>query len=215
MPDAMERPAVVIVHGLWTGRWAMGWLDRGLAAAGFRVFRFGYASVRQGLQVNAAALADFAARIEAPQLHWLGHSLGGILIFRTLAGGGFSGGRVVMLGSPLKGSFAAARLARFEWGRNMLGQNVLEWFAAPAPRWTLPFDLGIIAGTRSMGLGRLVAPGLPQPNDGAICVEETRIPGAKAHLELPVSHSGMLLSSRVANCAANFLNSGSFAGEAP
>jgi pimeloyl-ACP methyl ester carboxylesterase len=213
MPDA--RPAVVIVHGLWTGRWAMGWLDRGLTAAGFRVFRFGYPSVRQGLQANAAALADFAAGIEAPQLHWLGHSLGGILIFRTLAGGGFSGGRVVMLGSPLKGSFAAAQLARFGIGRSMLGHSVLEWFSGPAPRWALPFDLGIIAGTRSMGLGRLVAPGLPRPNDGAICVEETRIPGAREHLALPVSHSGMLLSSRVARCAADFLKSGSFAGEGP
>ncbi len=210
---AAENPAVVIVHGLWTGPWAMGWLSRGLSGAGFRVFRFGYASVREGLQANAAALADFAARIEAPEIHWLGHSLGGILIFRTLAGGRFSGGRVVMLGSPLGGSVAAARLAKFEMGRTMLGRSVLEWFAAPASRWTLPFELGIIAGTRSFGLGRVVAPRLPKPNDGAICLEETRIAGAKEYLDLPVSHSGMLLSSRVARCSANFLRFGRFGGE--
>lgn len=210
---AAEEPAVVIVHGLWTGPWAMAWLDRGLARAGFRVFRFGYPSVRGSLQANAAALADFAAAIDAPQIHWLGHSLGGIIIFRALAGGRFAGGRVVMLGSPLQGSAAAARLAKLETGRTMLGRSVLEWFAAPASRWTLPFELGIIAGTRSIGLGRIVAPQLPKPNDGAICLEETRIAGAREYLDLPVSHSGMLLSSRVARCSANFLRSGRFAGE--
>jgi pimeloyl-ACP methyl ester carboxylesterase len=207
---ASERPAVVIVHGLWTGPWVMGWLAGRMAAAGFRPFRFGYASVRKSLRENAAALRDFAAGIEAPEIHWLGHSLGGVLIFRTLADGGPAGGRVVMLGSPLNGSFAAARLARFEAGRSALGRSVLEWFAGPAPRWDLPLDLGIVAGTRSLGLGRLVAPRLPRPNDGAICVAETRMPGATEHIELPVSHSGMLLSPRVARCAANFLRDGRF-----
>lgn len=189
----------------------MGWLDRGLAAAGLRVFRFGYASVRESLQGNAAALARFAQGVDAGEIHWVGHSLGGILIFRTLESGLSRGGRVVMLGSPLKGSAAAARLARFETGRTMLGRSVRDWFAAPNPRWTLPFDLGIIAGTKSFGLGRLVAPQLAQPNDGAISLEETRIAGAKEYLDLPVSHSGMLLSSRVARSAADFLLRGTFA----
>ncbi len=202
---------MIVVHGLWTGPWAMGWLDRGLAAAGLRVFRFGYASVRESLQGNAAALARFAQDIDAGEIHWMGHSLGGILIFRTLESGLFGGGRVVMLGSPLKGSAAAARLAGFETGRTMLGRSVRDWFAAPSPRWTLPFELGIIAGTKSFGLGRLVAPRLAKPNDGAISLDETRIAGAKEYLDLPVSHSGMLLSSRVARNAADFLLRGTFA----
>lgn len=205
------QPAVVLVHGLWTGPWAMAWLARALAARGFRVFRFGYASVRASLKDNAAELARFAAEIDAPVVHWLGHSLGGIVIFRALAAGGARHGRVVMLGSPLRGSAAGARLARLDTGRAMVGRSVLEWLAAPASRWTLPQDLGIIAGTTSMGLGRLVVPGLPKPNDGAVSVAETRIAGAREILDLPVSHSGMLLSSRVARHAANFFRHGSFA----
>lgn len=206
-------PAVVIVHGLWTGPWAMTWLARKLAAAGFSVHRFGYASVRKSLKENAADLARFAAAIDAPQVHWLGHSLGGIVVFRTLAGGnvGNKAGRVVMLGSPLRGCAAGAHLARFDVGRAMVGRSILEWLAAPGSRWTLPHELGIIAGTHGMGLGRIFVPGLPQPNDGAVSVAETRIEGAKETLDLPVSHSGMLISSRVARHAANFLQRGSFA----
>jgi hypothetical protein len=90
---------------------------------------------------------------------------------------------------------------------------VREWFAGPLPRWDLPFDLGIIAGTRSLGLGRLAAPRMPKPNDGAVSLGETRIQGAKEYLDLPVSHSGMLLSSRVASSAANFFRFGRFAAE--
>ncbi|MDD5249765.1 MAG: alpha/beta fold hydrolase [Rhodocyclaceae bacterium] len=207
-----EPAAVVVVHGLWVGRWAMAWLDRRLAAGGLRVFRFGYASVRENLQANAAALARFAARIEAPRVHWLGHSLGGILIFRALSDGAGDGdGRVVMLGSPLRGSAAADRLAQFDVGRTLLGRSLLDWLAAPAHSWTLPFDLGVVAGTGGVGLGRLVAPGLARPNDGAVSVEETRISGAKEFIALPVSHSGMLVSARVARDAANFLRCGTFA----
>lgn len=209
-PEA-ARDAVVVVHGLWMGPWVMGWLDRHLAAAGFRVFRFGYPSM-QSLAANAVALARFADGIEAPRLHWLGHSLGGILIFRALASADQRrDGRVVMLGSPVNGSYAAARLAQHGLGRAMLGSCALEWFAAPASRWSLPLDLGIIAGTRSLGLGRLVAPGLPKPNDGVVTVDEARLAGAREFLALPVSHSGMLFSAPLARRAATFFRTGSFA----
>jgi pimeloyl-ACP methyl ester carboxylesterase len=190
----------------------MAWLARKLAAEGFRVYRFGYASVRKSLKDNAADLAHFAATIDAPQVHWLGHSLGGIVVFRALASGIVENqGRVVMLGSPLRGSAAGAHLARFDLGRAMVGHSILEWLGAPCSRWALPNELGIIAGTSAVGLGRVFVPGLPKPNDGAVSVAETRIEGAKEHLELPVSHSGMLISSRVVRHAAHFLRRGSFA----
>jgi pimeloyl-ACP methyl ester carboxylesterase len=211
----LEAPAVITVHGLWMGRWAMAYLDRQLADGGFRVFRFGYPAVRDSLAGNAAALARFAARIEGGPIHLVGHSLGGIVIFAALQGALASrAGRVVMLGSPLTGSLAADRLARIAPGRALLGHSVGDWLSRPIRRWSLANELGIIAGTRSLGMGRLVAPGLPRPNDGAVSVEETRLPGAREHLLLPVSHSGMLLSKLVGRCTLNFLQTGRF-GAAP
>jgi hypothetical protein len=49
-----------------------------------------------------------------------------------------------------------------------------------------------------------------EPNDGAVAVSETRLPGAKQHLILPVTHTGMLLSPQVAQEAGQFLATGHF-----
>lgn len=51
---------------------------------------------------------------------------------------------------------------------------------------------------------------LPEPNDGAVCVDETRLPGATAQIVLEVSHTGMLMSRSVADATGRFLANGSF-----
>jgi hypothetical protein len=76
-------------------------------------------------------------------------------------------------------------------------------------RWSLKRDLGIIAGTQPVGLGRLLAP-FHEACDGTVAVSETRLPGATEHIELPVSHMGMLMSSRVARETGLFLREGHF-----
>ncbi len=62
----------------------------------------------------------------------------------------------------------------------------------------------------SIGLGRVVAPDLPRPNDGAVTVAETRLAAACDRIELPVSHTGMLFSRRVARQVGAFLRDGRF-----
>ena len=51
---------------------------------------------------------------------------------------------------------------------------------------------------------------LPRPNDGAVAVAETVVEGAADRIELPVSHTGMLLSPAVAREAGRFLARGRF-----
>jgi hypothetical protein len=75
--------------------------------------------------------------------------------------------------------------------------------------WNLPREIGLIAGCRSAGLGRVFAD-LPQPNDGTICVDETRLSGANAHRVHDVSHTGMLFSQAVASSTCCFLEHGMF-----
>ncbi|PKL94433.1 MAG: alpha/beta hydrolase, partial [Gammaproteobacteria bacterium HGW-Gammaproteobacteria-8] len=70
-------------------------------------------------------------------------------------------------------------------------------------------EVGAIAGTASFGLGRLFAR-LEPPHDGTVSVAETRIDGLADHLELPVSHTGLVLSRPVADAVARFLHQGRF-----
>ena len=48
------------------------------------------------------------------------------------------------------------------------------------------------------------------PIHGTIAVSETKLPGHKAHLTLPVSHMGMLVSAAVAEQVGEFLATGHF-----
>jgi hypothetical protein len=86
-----------------------------------------------------------------------------------------------------------------------------------ASEWAVPLtesrEVGIIAGTLGLGFGRLVAT-FDEDNDGTVAVSETRLPGARDHLTLPVTHMGLVWSPRVAVQIAAFLQRGAFLRDA-
>jgi pimeloyl-ACP methyl ester carboxylesterase len=208
----MQRAAVVYVHGLWmTGLESM-WLRHRLESErGYRLQVFHYASVQAPLAGILAALRDTIAAVEAPSVHLLGHSLGGLLIQRCLERYPMSQpGRVVFLGTPAAGSRAARRFAQSGWGRHLLGPaSTEELLGEHSGRWDIGRELGIIAGTMALGFGRLLVE-FDEDSDGTVAVSETRLEGAAGFLTLPVTHSGMLLSAQVAREAGSFLEYGRF-----
>jgi pimeloyl-ACP methyl ester carboxylesterase len=207
--------AIVYVHGLWMPG-AEGWLlQRRLAALlGWRCHTFRYASVRTSMHAITVALRETIAALAAERVHLVGHSLGGIVILRCLERYPVPPGRVVFLGTPVRGSRAALKFGRSAWGQALLGQNAAAELLRTRERsWPVERDLGLIAGSRAMGFGRLVTR-YDEPNDGTVAVSETRLPGARAHITLPVTHTGMLLSARVARETAHFLARGTFSAAA-
>jgi pimeloyl-ACP methyl ester carboxylesterase len=76
-------------------------------------------------------------------------------------------------------------------------------------RWTRPEPLGVLAGSLPIGLGRLLG-ALPGASDGVVRVEETEVTGMREHIVLPVSHSAMLVSARVAAQAVSFVSDAHF-----
>ena len=211
----MEQ-AAVLVHGLWMTGLEMVPLAWRLRRCGFKTHTFHYPSVRRSPRENAAALDAWLRTLPEPVIHLVAHSLGGIVVLHLFdAYPAQKPGRVVLLGSPLKGSAAAARLARTPWGRAILGRSVEQGLLGGAPRWHGARDLGVIAGTRPLGVGALVAPGrLPRPNDGTVELAATRCDGASEHLVMRHSHFGMLYARDVADAVCRFLHHGRFAGEA-
>lgn len=205
---------VVYVHGLWlTGREG-GWLRRRLAQdLGAETVAFSYPSVVGDTTANARALQEFLGAISAENLHLVGHSLGGLVILKYFEEGAAAQlppGRVVLMGSPLRGSRAARGLARVPFGKKILGRSAGEELLTPRDRgWEGMREIGVIAGDLGVGLGRLVGTG-SEPSDGTVLVEETRLDGATDHLVMRVSHSGMLFSAAVAKQAGVFLRTGAF-----
>jgi pimeloyl-ACP methyl ester carboxylesterase len=203
---------VILLPGVWMPAWSLLLLDWRLRRAGFRVRRFHYASLRGSLAGNARRLHEFAARQPAGRIHFVGHSLGGMVVqalFHYYPDQ--APGRVVSLGSPHRGSRAAQLLAGRAWGRRLLGRPLRELVRQEGPAWPLPArEWGVIAGERGLGLGCLLVPGLPRPHDGTVSVAETRPRGAHDHLVLPVTHTQMLVSSAVAGAVVHYLRYGRF-----
>jgi len=205
------RPAtVVLVHGLWMHGIAMEYHRRHLARAGFDAVSYSYPSVRNSLAENADDLAQFASRLAAPCIHWVGHSLGGIVILCALQRAPLPSGRVVLAGTPYRGSRAAEILEHHLFGAQLLGRSICDWLVSEKSAACGGREIGVIAGSVGVGLGRLVAPDLPQPNDGAVAVAETDVPGACDRIVLPVNHTGMLASRTIARQITAFLRHGRF-----
>jgi pimeloyl-ACP methyl ester carboxylesterase len=206
-----SRESVVLVNGLWLADPALWLLARRLRRAGFRVYTFSYPSVRHDLRTNATQLHDFLARVPGTIVHLVGYSLGGLVIralfhFQPKQ----RPGRIVLLGSPQTGNRAAQRMANVRIGRALLGRAVAELIAGTPQHWSWPErETGVIAGSRSVGLGRLVTR-LTVPNDGSVAVEETVVPGAHTRLVQPVAHSAMLISAAVARQVIHYLRQGAF-----
>ena len=196
---AAARAITVLVHGLWVHGVLMELQRRYLARMGFEAVCYSYPSVRLTLTENADRLARYARTLKTPVIHWVGHSLGGLVILRMLERETLlPPGRVVLAGVPYGDTHAGRALAAHSLGARMVGRSIREWLAATKPTQFPGRDIGVIAGTVSVGLGRVIAPDLPRPNDGAVTVAETRLAAACDHIELSVNHTGMLLSRRMA-----------------
>lgn len=204
--------SVVLVHGLWMTGIDMALLRHRLHRCGFDVYLFRYPSLRGTVAENAARLAAFVERrVPGDIVHFVGHSLGGLVIRRlVLDRPDLRPGRIVTLGTPHRGSRAAERLCRNLFGRMVLGCSV-SVLLGELPGWSGERAMGSIAGTLGVGIGRFLA-SLPQPNDGTVALDETRMPGLADFVAIHATHTGLLFSPEVARQTCAFLRDGAFLG---
>lgn len=209
MNAAIQDP-VVLVHGLWMHGMVFlahrYWLSRN----GFVAHTFSYPSVHCGLDENSRSLSHYISQVPGRYIDIVAHSLGGLVVLNMLSR--FPAPRVrriVLMGSPCGGSHCASIMLRLPVLSTMVGRSIRD--ASTQSRWDVPTDveIGVIAGTRSFGLGRVI-PGLPRPNDGVVSTEETRLVGSRDAIALPVSHSEMLVSKACARQIFSFLSNGCF-----
>lgn len=201
---------VVFVHGLYMIGLELTPLRHRVSRAGFETRRFRYHSITRNLDANAKALGLYCQAQQTQRLHIVAHSLGGLVVLRMFEQGlKLPPGRVVFMGSPVRGS----RFARYLAQRGMtwaLGKSGLDGLATEhEPVWKQKRELGVIAGTHEFRLNPL-NPSLPSPHDGIVAVEETRIEGAKDTVTIHSNHTGMLFTRELAEQVESFLKQGKF-----
>jgi pimeloyl-ACP methyl ester carboxylesterase len=201
---------VVLAPGLWMPGSAMWPLAARLRRAGHAPHVFSY-SGRVSFSDNVERLARFAAaRLGERPAHFIGHSLGGVLVLETLnRHAEIPVASALLLGAPVRGCLAGRRFAQRRVGRWMMGACAACWDSHDA-RWTRSAPLGVLAGTAVFGLARLFGGTLPGPNDGVVCIEETAVDGMTACAQVPHAHSVLLIAGEVGRLAERFLRSGRF-----
>ncbi len=211
-PLTTPSPVVLSVHGLWMTGLESLVLRHRMVAEGFDVRQFHYHSISDSASSVVERLsAQVRELAQTRTVHVMGHSLGGLLLLRVLrTHADLPVQRTLLLGSPVNGSQSARAFSDLPGASWLIGGVAEdELLRGASRRWSGPGELGVIAGTNSVGLGRFIG-NLPEPNDGTVALEETRLDGATDQCALPVSHLGMLLSSEVAEQAVAFLRDGRF-----
>ena len=211
----MANECVILLHGLARSDSSMKTMAAELNNAGYTAINYDYPSTRHPVEKLAYdAISDALSQCpEQSTVHFVTHSMGGILVRQYLSQHSIENlGRVVMLGPPNQGSEVVDTL------HNMPGYELINGPAGhqlgtdiesiPNKLGPANFELGIIAGTRSINL--ILSTMLPSTDDGKVTVENTKLEGMKDHIALPVTHPFMMKNQDVIEQVIHFLKSGSF-----
>jgi pimeloyl-ACP methyl ester carboxylesterase len=208
---------VVLLHGIANVPWSLRKLERALRISGFATLNLSYASRKKPLEKLAedihVEIGDFLTRFDGP-LHFVGHSMGGLLTRVYLARYRPPRlARVVMLGTPNGGSEIADLLHGLAAYRAFFGPAGLQLTTRQDDLLTsLPppdYQLGIVAGSRAIDpISSTFI--LPRPNDGMVSVHSTRLAGMADHIIIPATHPGLIRRRDSIEQTIAFLRDGKF-----
>jgi pimeloyl-ACP methyl ester carboxylesterase len=211
------QDGVILLHGISRTSRSFRRMQTAIAASGFVTLNLDYASRRKALESLAEdihpAIELFADGIDG-STHFVGHSMGGLLVRAYLARYRPKRlGRVVMLGTPNSGSEIADRLKNvlpYRAWFGPAGQQLITTRDATLDAILPPVDypVGVIAGDRSIYPVSSVF--LPKPHDGRVSVENTRLDGMVDHIVINASHPGLVRSRLAIDQTIAFLRRGRF-----
>ena len=213
---ASRAETVILLHGLARSAGSMRKLEKALLEKGYSTHNVGYASTQKSIEKLAEEAITPALKLclEEHKVHFVTHSLGGILVRQYLARHQVANlGRVVMLGPPNKGSEVVDKLGRFPGFHLINGDAGLELGtgedSVPNRLGAANFDLGIIAGTRS--IDPISSPMIAGVDDGKVSVESTKLEGMQDHIEMDATHTFMMRNNKVIEQVIYYLENGRFA----
>lgn len=215
------QECVVLLHGLARTAASMEKLETRLTEEGYLVANVDYPSREHSIEKLAELAVEQGIEqclsANSTKLNFVTHSLGGILVRLYLQENERDDiGRVVMLGPPNQGSEVVDNLKDVPGYELLNGPAGKQLGTDPAdvPRSLGPvdFEVGVIAGTRSINL--ILSSFLPNPDDGKVSVASTKVEGMKDFRALPATHPFLMKNEAVIEQTIFFLKNGEFTDEA-
>ena len=208
-----NQETVVLIHGFGRDADSMAGLSNWFKNAGYGVEQVEYESLTQNMDEIKKEVFDQIDRccLELMKVHFVGHSIGGLLIRSYLGENNISNlGRVVLIGTPNKGWYDTEIFDQ-QWLphiaipvlMDIAGEDT-DFLNSLEPPY---YDLGVIAGDIGIGVIEFLLGG---PNDGLVRVESTQVEGMKDFVIVRLAHYDLRSKKIVADHAINFLKHGSF-----
>ncbi|BFM12144.1 alpha/beta fold hydrolase [Simiduia litorea] len=206
---------VILLHGLARSPSSMETLQQALITEGFNTVNLGYPSRQHGIdELSERAITPALEQCVADdEVHFVTHSLGGILVRQYLAKHKISKLKyVVMLGPPNQGSEVVDKLEAVPGFHFINGDAGLQLgtgaLSVPNSLGPANFNVGIIAGSASINW--ILSALIPGTDDGKVAIERTKLEGMNDHIEMPVTHPFMMKNDRVIAEVVYYLKQGRF-----
>lgn len=215
--SAISNECVILLHGLARSANSMSKLEQKLEQHGYKVANINYPSRKMTIEkLSKVAISSGIAQCEdnkANPINFVTHSLGGILVRHYYSLHDPQGiGRVVMLGPPNNGSQIVDKFKHIPGYKLLNGPAGLQLGTGrdgvPVKLGAVNFELGVIAGTKS--INPILSQFLPNPDDGKVTVENTKVQGMCGFVALSTSHPLMMNNKKVIREVISFLDTGKF-----
>ncbi|MFT4639595.1 MAG: triacylglycerol lipase [Verrucomicrobiales bacterium] len=217
LASAAAQETVVLLHGLARTSRCMGKMERSLEAKGYRVLNISYPSRKYPAEALARIvrqqIVDANVLAEDAPLHFVTHSLGGIIVRYLQQHDPLPNvKRTVMLSPPNHGSEVVDTLGRFRLFKMINGPAGSQLGTGDdgfiAQLDSPDFEVGVITGDRSINL--ILSLFISGKDDGKVSVESARLPGMRDFRVVHTAHPFIMKNRQVIAATIRFLEQGRF-----
>lgn len=213
-----KNECVVLLHGLMRTSLSMELMGWSLEDRGYSIANIDYPSREHRIEELAPMAVGEGIEMcnhggEVDAIHFVTHSLGGILVRQYFAENKISNmGRVIMLGPPNQGSIAADEMRDvpgFDWVNGPAGSQLGKGEeSVPLKLGSPDFEFAVIAGNQT--IDPVTSAVLEDPDDGRVSVSDTRLDGMQDFRVVNASHAFIMQKTHVFLLVEEFLRTGSF-----
>ena len=208
---------VIVLHGLARTSRSMRKLANALRLCGYHVINVNYPSRKYNIETLADRYVHRAVRScldrQAARIHFVGHSLGAILVRSYLSRHRLAAlGHTVMLSPPNQGTEVVDRMKHTPGFHSICGPAGMELGtnagSTPIQLGAVDYSVGVIAGNKN--INPVLSLFLTGENDGTVSVARTKIEGMRDFIVVPHTHSLIMRSREVIRQTLFFLQHGQF-----